>query len=384
MDNLLSNAIKYTSRGEITLSLNTTQEADVKYTVISISDTGHGISPEALIHIFDRYYQANSKYQASGSGIGLALVKSLAKLHEAIVDVVSEQEVGTTFTLKLLTENTYPNVTHASSSQEETESDSTEMQDNKSALILVVEDNKDICEYIKSSFAEIYEVITANNGKEGWELAQSHIPNVIVSDVMMPVMDGIELCRLVKDSMLTSHIPVILLTAKDSLQDKEKGYAAGADSYLTKPFSAKLLHSRINNLLEARKKIALQLASNISPKEESEVNILNKLDNEFIQKITQIIEDNLEMEKIDVAFIAEKMCMSHSTLYRKIKGVVDMSVNEFIRKIKMKNALKLLQTGEHTISEISYMTGFSSVAYFRQCFKSEFGMVPSDYVKKQK
>lgn len=384
MDNLLSNAIKYTSRGEITLSLNTTQEADVKYTVISISDTGHGISPEALIHIFDRYYQANSKYQASGSGIGLALVKSLAKLHEAIVDVVSEQEVGTTFTLKLLTENTYPNVTHASSSQEETESDSTEMQDNKSALILVVEDNKDICEYIKSSFAEIYEVITANNGKEGWELAQSHIPNVIVSDVMMPVMDGIELCRLVKDSMLTSHIPIILLTAKDSLQDKEKGYAAGADSYLTKPFSAKLLHSRINNLLEARKKIALQLASNISPKEESEVNILNKLDNEFIQKITQIIEDNLEMEKIDVAFIAEKMCMSHSTLYRKIKGVVDMSVNEFIRKIKMKNALKLLQTGEHTISEISYMTGFSSVAYFRQCFKSEFGMVPSDYVKKQK
>lgn len=385
MDNLLSNAIKYTSQGEITLSLSSTEEADVKYTVISISDTGHGINSEALPHIFDRYYQVNSKYQASGSGIGLALVKSLAELHEAVLDVASQQEVGTTFALKLLTENTYPNVTHVSSSlQEEIETDITEMQDNKTALILVVEDHKDICEYIKGSFADIYEVITANNGKEGWELAQSYIPNVIVSDIMMPVMDGIELCHLVKDSMLTSHIPVILLTAKDSLQDKEEGYAAGADSYLTKPFSAKLLHSRINNLLEARKKIALQLASNITPKEESVGNVLNKLDNEFVQKITKIIEDNLEMEKMDIAFIAEKMCMSHSTLYRKIKGVADMSANEFIRKIKMKNGLKLLQAGEHTISEISSMTGFSSVAYFRQCFKSEFGMAPSEYVKQQK
>lgn len=385
MDNLLSNAIKYTSKGEITLSLNSIQEKEVRYTTISISDTGHGISAESLPHIFDRYYQANSKHQASGSGIGLALVKSLADLHEAVLDVASEQEVGTTFTLKLLTENTYPNVTHALSiSQDEEEIDMMEIQNNKSALILVVEDNKDICEYIKGSFADIYEVITAKNGKEGWELAQSHIPNVIVSDIMMPVMDGMELCRLVKDNMLTSHIPVILLTAKDSLQDKEEGYAAGADSYLTKPFSAKLLHSRINNLLEARKKIALQLTSNITPKQENAVNVLNKLDNEFVQKITQIIEDNLEMEKMDVAFIAEKMCMSHSTLYRKIKGVADMSANEFIRKIKMKNGLSLLQSGEHTISEISYMTGFSSVAYFRQCFKSEFGMAPSEYVKQQK
>lgn len=383
MDNLLSNAIKYTSQGEITLSLNSIQEEDIEYTVISISDTGHGISSEALPHIFDRYYQANNKYQVSGSGIGLALVKSLAELHEAILDVVSEQEVGTTFTLKLLTKNTYPNIDHATATPQ-IEEDTIDMQDNKSALILVVEDNKDICEYIKSSFTDIYEVITAKNGKEGWELAQSHIPNVIISDIMMPEMDGIELCQLVKDNMPTSHIPVILLTAKDSLREKEVGYAAGADSYLTKPFSAKLLHSRINNLLEARKKIALQLTSNITPKQEDIVGVLNKLDNEFVQRITQIIEDNLEMEKMDIAFIAEKMCMSHSTLYRKIKGVADMSVNEFIRKIKMKNSLKLLQSGEHTISEISYMIGFSSVAYFRQCFKSEFGMAPSEYIKQKK
>lgn len=385
MDNLLSNAAKYTAEGEITLCLSSVQEEDMHYTTISISDTGHGIEPEALPYIFNRYYQVNSKYQASGSGIGLALVKSLTDLHEAILNVTSEEEIGTTFTLKLLTENTYPNATHASSiSLTEEEIDIMEMQDNKSALILVVEDHKDIREYIKSSFTDIYDVITATNGKEGWELAQSRIPNIIVSDIMMPVMDGIELCQRVKDDMLTSHIPVILLTAKDSLQNKEEGYAAGADSYLTKPFSAKLLHSRINNLLEARRKIAAQLASNITPKQENADSTLNKLDNEFVQKITQIIEDNLEMEKMDIAFIAEKMCMSHSTLYRKIKGVADMSANEFIRKVKMKNGLKLLLSGDYTISEISYRTGFSSATYFRQCFKSEFGMAPSEYLKLQR
>ena len=202
-------------------------------------------------------------------------------------------------------------------------------------IVLVVEGQCRHTGYIRSSFTDIYEVITAKDGKEGWELAQARIPNIIVSDIMMPVMDGIELCKRIKEDMRTSHIPVILLTAKDSLQDKEEGYASGADSYLTKPFSAKLLHSRINNLLETRKKIASLLAlADTQPKQESAVSSLNKLDNEFLQKITQIIEENLEMEKMDIAFIADKMCMSHSTLYRKIKGLTDMSANEFIRKVK--------------------------------------------------
>ena len=216
-------------------------------------------------------------------------------------------------------------------------------------------------------------------------MAQERIPNIIVSDIMMPVMDGIQLCRLVKDDIRTSHIPVILLTAKDSLHDKEEGYTAGADSYLTKPFSAKLLHSRINNLLEARKKLAAGLAvatPHPEPADET-ADSMNPLDNEFVQRITQIIEDNLEMEKMDIAFIADQMCMSHSTLYRKIKGVADMSANEFIRKVKMKNGVKLLLSGKYSISEISYMTGFSSVAYFRQCFKNEFGMTPSEYMKQK-
>ena len=389
LDNLMSNAAKYTSEGDITLSLRSVEENQIKYTEISVSDTGHGIDAEALPHIFDRYYQAKSKYQASGSGIGLALVKGLSELHEGILKVESTVDAGTTFTLRLPTENTYPNAIHTQHDMEKKPMDAeettiTDTPTENHPIVLVVEDNTDIREYIRSSFTELYEVITAKDGKEGWELAQARIPNIIVSDIMMPVMDGIELCKRIKEDMRTSHIPVILLTAKDSLQDKEEGYASGADSYLTKPFSAKLLHSRINNLLETRKKIASLLAlADIQPKQESAVSSLNKLDNEFLQKITQIIEENLEMEKMDIAFIADKMCMSHSTLYRKIKGLTDMSANEFIRKVKMCKGVELLMSGQYTISEIAYMIGFSSVAYFRQCFKDEYGMSPSDYVKQK-
>lgn len=389
LDNLMSNAAKYTSEGDITLSLRSVEENQIKYTEISVSDTGHGIDAEALPHIFDRYYQAKSKFQASGSGIGLALVKGLSELHEGSLKVESIPNAGTTFTLRLLTGNTYPNAIHTQSPIEKKtigteESAVTDAPSDGHPIVLVVEDNDDIREYIRSSFADLYEVITAKDGKEGWELAQTRIPNVIVSDIMMPVMDGIELCQRVKEDMRTSHIPVILLTAKDSLQDKEEGYASGADSYLTKPFSAKLLHSRINNLLETRKKIASLLGlADTQPKQESAISSLNKLDNEFLQKITQIIEENLEMEKMDIAFIADKMCMSHSTLYRKIKGLTEMSANEFIRKVKMRKGVELLMSGQYTISEIAYRIGFSSVAYFRQCFKDEYGVSPSDYVKQQ-
>lgn len=381
LDNLMSNAAKYTSEGDITLSLRSVEENQVKYTEISVSDTGHGIDAESLPHIFDRYYQAKSKFQAPGSGIGLALVKGLSELHEGILKVESTPDAGTTFTLRLLTENTYPNAIHARHDTGK-EPAGTEETAADSLIVLVVEDNADIREYIRSSFADLYEVITAKDGKEGWELAQARIPNVIVSDIMMPVMDGIELCRRVKEDMRTSHIPVILLTAKDSLQDKEEGYASGADSYLTKPFSAKLLLSRINNLLETRKKMAsLPMPSGTQAKQDGTANPLGKLDNEFLQKATQIIEENLEMEKMDISFIADKMCMSHSTLYRKIKGLTDMSANEFIRKVKMRKGAELLMSGQHSVSEIAYMTGFSSVTYFRQCFKDEYGLSPSDYVK---
>lgn len=392
LDNLMSNAAKYTSTGDIHLRLQTIEENLIKYTEISVTDTGYGISAQALPHIFDRYYQAKGKHQASGSGIGLALVKGLVDLHEANLTVESTQGVGTSFKLRLLTENTYPDAIHVNTTTELERQIPEDIEDENISseegrpIILIVEDNSDIREYIRSSFCDIYEIITADDGQQGWEMIQSQIPDVIVSDIMMPIMDGLELCRMVKSDIRTSHIPIILLTAKDSLKDKEDGYDQGADSYLTKPFSAKLLHSRIHNLLEVRKKIASSITATsvLQTQEDDETDkSLNKLDHEFLQKITNIIEENMELDKMDIGFIAEKMCMSHSTLYRKIKGLTSMSANEFIRKIKMQKSLDLLDSGNYTISEISYMLGFSTTAYFRQCFKNEYGKSPSEYQRKK-
>lgn len=206
---------------------------------------------------------------------------------------------------------------------------------------------------------------------------------------MMPVMDGIELCKQIKEDVCTSHIPVILLTAKDSIQDKEEGYESGADSYLTKPFSAKLLNSRVHNLLESRKKLAVLIAdrakkleSDSSGQEESMK--LNKLDADFIARFTSIVEANIEMNKLDMGFVKDKMRMSHSTLYRKIKGLTGMSGNEFIRKIKLKNSLRLLTEERLNVSEAAYASGFNDLGYFRACFKEEYGMVPSEYIRQLK
>ena len=387
----MSNALKYTPKGEITLSLDASEENGVRYTEITVADTGHGISKESLNHIFERYYQGEGKYQASGSGIGLSLVKSLADLHQATVDVQSEVDKGSRFTLRLLTENTYPNTSHRSIVTRN-RNEQTELADARSEtkpIILLVEDNRDICEYIRSSFGEKYEVLVANDGKEGWDIASNRIPNIIVSDIMMPVMDGIELCKAVKEDMRTSHIPVILLTAKDTIQDKEEGYAAGADSFITKPFSARLLNSRIDNILDNRKKLAKVIIAGLKTEDEPENDgepeqKLSNLDKEFLQKVTAIVEEHLNMEKMDLAFIADKMCMSHSTLYRKIKGLTEMSANEFVRKIKIRKSLELISDGGYSIAEIADLTGFSSVAYFRQCFKDEYGVTPTEYLKQDK
>lgn len=387
LNNLLSNAIKYTPEGKINLTLRTIGE----YTEIEVSDTGYGISSEALPHIFECYYQAEGKHQASGTGIGLALVKSLADLHEGVLKVSSEVDKGTSIVLAIQTNNTYPNALHKDVSevediQDKYMTDETEKKKADCPLILVVEDNDDIREYISASL-EDYRVILAKNGKEGWEKTQKEIPDVVISDVMMPVMDGFELCRLIKKDMRISHIPVILLTAKDSIQDKEEGYGCGADSYLTKPFSAKLLEVRICNLLEARRNLA-SLINNQGKENvlvnEAEPLQLNKLDKKFLDELIKIIELNVNTEKLDMPFIAAQMHMSHSTLYRKIKGLLGISGTEFIRRIRLRYSLRLMLEEGYNISEAAYAAGFSDVGYFRNCFKGEYGMTPSDYMKQQK
>ena len=399
LDNLISNAIKYTEQGRVTLSLCQTTRNEVSYTEIKVSDTGYGISAEALPHIFDRYYQESGKHQASGTGIGLALVRNLVELHEGDIRVESTPNEGSTFYISLLTDNIYPNALHTDSTETKekpedqeaiTDDSQTAATENSKPILLVVEDNEEIQNYIAESFSDSFEVITGNNGEKGKQQALNRIPDIIVSDIMMPVMDGITLCRQLKEDVRTSHIPVILLTAKDSLQDKEEGYEVGADSYLTKPFSASLLRSRINNLLDSRKKLIAQFQqtgtshnpnSHLDEKRSIITEALSKLDNEFIEKITQLVEDNLSSEKIDITYLSDKMCMSGSTLYRKMKALTGLSTNEYIRKVKMQNAERLLLEGKYNISEIAYKIGMNSTGYFRQCFKDEFGVSPSDYLK---
>lgn len=273
-----------------------------------------------------------------------------------------------------------------------------EADDNRPS-ILIVEDNDDIRNYVEETLGEKYRVYGAVNGKDGLEQARTHQPDVIVSDIMMPVMDGIELCRTLKQSIATSHIPVILLTAKDSLSDKEEGYQSGADSYLTKPFSAKLLESRIANLMESRRRMASFFASlagneaaSASPAPTTTADIdgkeqekptgqeirLSQLDEQFMLKFNKLIEENIDNENLDMSFIQDKMHMSHSTFYRKIKSLTGMSGIEYLRKLRLNHAARLIREGAG-ISEAAFRSGFNDLVYFRKCFKNEFGVAPSKY-----
>jgi len=230
LNNLLSNAVKYTPEGSINLNLTTIDLPDGNYVEISVADTGYGIDEKALPHIFERYYQAEGNHQASGTGIGLALVRSLSELHEGCLTVESKVGKGTIFIFRLKSDNTYPTALHKEDREEsvpEKEAEEKETLADTRPVVLVVEDNDDIREYIETSLNTKFQILTAANGQEGLELANKKLPDVIVSDVMMPIMDGMELCRRIKGDIATSHIPVILLTAKDSIQDKETGYEIG-------------------------------------------------------------------------------------------------------------------------------------------------------------
>ncbi len=392
LDNLISNALKYTESGRIELALYNTVKEEVSYTEIRVSDTGFGIAPEELSRIFNRYYQVKNDKQASGTGIGLSLVKNLVNLHEGEIRVESTLNKGSRFYISLLTNNTYPNALHndpveqPSPTEENNSEITSDTPTNGKPILLVVEDNLDIQDYIRDSLSDTFEVFTAGDGEEGCRVAYTHIPDIIVSDIMMPGMNGIAFTKIVKEDIRTSHIPVILLTAKDTLQDKEEGYLSGADSYLTKPFSATLLRSRMNNLLENRRKLANQFSQHIRVEDKSVQfqESLNQLDNEFLQNITRVVEENLDTDNVNINFLADKLFMSNSTLYRKVKALTGISTNEFVRKIKMKNAEQLLLEGKYTISEVAFRVGMNSPVYFRQCFKEEFRITPSEYIKRLK
>lgn len=400
--NFISNAIKYTSNGHIKLSLSACMIEDVQYACISVEDTGYGIDADVLPHIYERYFQAKGKHQASGTGIGLALVKSLAELHLGKLSVESKLGVGSTFSFMISTTEIYPNALHKETSPKESEPKKEASSDvDTHPIMLVVEDNADIREYIIRSFCKDFAVLGASNGKEGLELTLQNMPDIIISDIMMPEIDGIELCKTLKCDIRTSHIPVILLTAKDTTQDKEEGYESGADSYLTKPFSAKLLRVRVHNLLEGRKRLSRLLMSNTATTDvtvpsldnnngmkagenEIETPQLSRIDEKFLKKLNDLIEQNITTEKLDMVFFTDKMNMSHSTFYRKLKVLTGLTPVDYIRKIKLKKSVNLLGSPDYNISEIAYMTGFNSPAHYREAFKDEYGMTPTQYIKQKR
>lgn len=404
INNLMSNAIKYTPEGSITLSLTMPEDNTV---AIAVEDTGYGIAKDALPHICDRYYQENGNHQASGTGIGLALVKSLATLHQAELTVESEKGRGSKFTFSLKADRTYPEALHKDDNQdlataenaEENETTSKEPTEDIRPLLLIVEDNADIRLYIEESLHEDYRIIQACNGREGMEQAFSKVPDIIVSDIMMPEMDGIKMTHILKEDIRTSHIPIILLTAKTSINDQEEGYDSGADSYLTKPFSAKLLHSRIRNILSGRRRLADYIVQkNISQfetsadeqqtsqkateeKEDAMTCQISNLDKKFLEKLNKLIENHISTDDLDMAFMTDKMAMSHSTFYRKVKALTGMSANEYIKKAKLRHSMTLLKKGEYSIAEVAILAGFNNLGNFRESFKREFGKSPSEILK---
>ena len=404
INNLMSNAIKYTPEGSITLSLTMPEDNTI---AIAVEDTGYGIDKDALPHICDRYYQENGNHQASGTGIGLALVKSLATLHQAVLTVESEKGRGSKFTFSLRADRTYPEALHKDDNQdlataenaEENETTSKEPTEDIRPLLLIVEDNADIRLYIEESLHEDYRIIQACNGREGMEQAFSKVPDIIVSDIMMPEMDGNKMTHILKEDIRTSHIPIILLTAKTSINDQEEGYDSGADSYLTKPFSAKLLHSRIRNILSGRRRLADYIVQkNISQfetsadeqqtspkateeKEDAMTCQISNLDKKFLEKLNKLIENHISTDDLDMAFMTDKMAMSHSTFYRKVKVLTGMSANEYIKKAKLRHSMTLLKKGEYSIAEVAILAGFNNLGNFRESFKREFGKSPSEILK---
>lgn len=399
LDNLLGNALKFTPQGSVKLLLRTVTVDGTDYSEISVNDTGFGIEKDALPHIFERYYQAGGMHQASGTGIGLALVKSMVELHEAEITVESNVGQGTCFRLLLRNDNIYPTAIHKEANsnaltERQTRPIRTEdEQVERDPLMLIVEDNADIQQYVAASFSGKYRILTAVNGKDGWEKARTSIPDIIISDIMMPVMDGIQMCKSIKEDMRTSHIPVILLTAKDSIADKETGYDSGADSYITKPFSARLLKSRVANLLKSRQQMARMIAertsmlldesSNSATRYGDSTGNLNEVSREFLDKLNSIIEGNINNTEMDMSFLANELGMSYSSLYRKTKSLTGMTGIEIIRKIRLRHALQLILKG-YNVSTAAYDSGFSDLDYFRTWFKKEYGMTPTKFLANNK
>ena len=382
--NLLSNALKYTSEGgEISLMA---KEEDGRV-MISVADNGCGISSDELPYIFDRFYQA--KNAGRGTGIGLAIVKAFTELHHGEVSATSIEGKGSTFTIHIPVRQKGEVTNQPTEKIEQlVEPSSAEEVPNQARHIdeliqpyqtdkpevLIIDDNIDIRTYLRSVLSEKYNVSEAADGKVGLELARKIVPDIVLSDIMMPVMDGLAFCQQLKTDKAISHIPVILLTARSLDEQRAEGYEHGADAYLSKPFSLRLLLSRIDNLIESRKKLNQTWSKGV---EDDEIgNISNEIDKSFLKQLRKIIQENLANSDLSVEQIGDEIGLSRVQLYRKVKALTGYSPVEIVRKARLTRARHLLQTTERTVSEVAYAVGFSTPSYFSKCYKDEFGENP--------
>ena len=389
--NLMTNAIKYTpAKGCITTTL---EYSGGKFTV-SVSDTGNGISEEDCKHIFERFYQ--SKDAVGGTGIGLAIVKAYTELHRGEVSVESEKGKGCRFSFTLPeSQPGYDAETDKPARQEKTPVfaddytvkdvmaeqnlaaiTGTEDYDSNRPLVLVIDDNAGMRAYLKSVLQKDYNVVEAQNGEEGMRVARKIVPQLVVSDVMMPVMDGIEFCRRLKDDVSTCHIPVILLTAKTLEEQRVEGYNTGADSYMTKPFTAATLTARIENLLKTRTRLK-QVFSESLP--ESDANGgLGEKDKTFVTQLRKAIKSHIPDAEYSVEDLGAEMGLSRVQLYRKVKALTGYTVVDLLRKARLERAKRMLETTDKNVSEIAFEVGFTTPSYFAKRFKEEYGIKPGE------
>ena len=381
VSNLLSNAIKFTNKEE---QVFCHLKKEKEQLTLKVRDTGKGISESELPKIFDRFYQveSNESNHVSGNGIGLALVKDLVEMMNGTISVESVIGKGTTFVVSCPITRT-AKVAHQIDSVEpqvlvQDEINEGGYIDDSKPFILIVEDNHDVAEYIAYVLKDQYFLKHANDGLEGLELARKHLPDLIVSDVMMPEMGGLEMCGILKDEIATCHIPVIFLTAKADETSLIEGISEGADAYLTKPFNKKELLIRVEKILESRRKLIEIYSSGVlhKPKTNTE-----KLNNKFLKQVSQVIIDYLGEPQLTPAFLAQQMALSSSQVYRKLKATTGKSTALFIRQVRLKEAKKLLENGDLNISEIAYDVGFNDPNWFSRAFKQEFGLPPSEFKK---
>lgn len=426
--NLLSNAFKFTPEGGkviveiviVDLGLQIAEEWEKRKSAIrnpkseidqfvqlTVKDTGIGIPKEHLPHIFDRFYRASEALtgEQGGTGIGLALTKQFVELHHGEIKVESEIGKGSTFIVRLPLgkDHLQPEEIAASGKgQEAIDRDAIvpsiqpsidpPIQDRASSdkypatksterpLLLIVEDNADMRSYLRNSLSPDFEIVEAENGEAGYQVACKKTPDLIVSDVMMPVMDGFALCEKLKTDQRTSHIPVILLTARAGQEDKLEGLEIGADDYLTKPFDARELQIRVKNLIAQRQRLRERFSREITvqPKDIT----VTSIDEKFLQQALDTVEANMSDSDFQIDQFCRAIGMSRSTLNRKLRALTGLSTNVFIRTLRLKRAAQLLEKKSATIVEIAYEVGFNNPSYFAECFRQQFGKAPSEYASR--